>query len=44
VAVSGSDGPRCLTKPRGYAGDYATINMIYFNEASGDGRTAGLWN
>lgn len=26
------------TKPRGYAGDFETINMIYDNKAAGDGR------
>ncbi len=29
-------GQRCLTKPRGYVGDYRTIAMIYGNSASGE--------
>ena len=29
---------RSYTKPRGYAGDYYTIEMIYQNEPRGDGR------
>ena len=29
---------RAFTKPRGYAGDYATIEMLYDNTAAGDGR------
>jgi extracellular factor (EF) 3-hydroxypalmitic acid methyl ester biosynthesis protein len=33
---------RAFTKPRGYAGDYATIEMIYHNEAAGDGRLGPL--
>jgi extracellular factor (EF) 3-hydroxypalmitic acid methyl ester biosynthesis protein len=33
---------RCLTKPRGYAGDFGTIAMIYDNEPSGDGRLGPL--
>lgn len=33
---------RCYTKPRGYAGDYETINMIYQGEAAGDGRIGPL--
>lgn len=28
-------GERCLTKPRGYAGDYRTMAMIYGNHAAG---------
>lgn len=30
---------RSYTKPRGYAGDYFTIELMYQNEAAGDGRT-----
>ena len=33
---------RCYTKPRGYAGDFETINMIYQNEVAGDGRIGPL--
>ena len=33
---------RCYTKPRGYAGDFETINMIYQGEAAGDGRIGPL--
>jgi extracellular factor (EF) 3-hydroxypalmitic acid methyl ester biosynthesis protein len=29
---------RCITKPRGYAGDFLTVDAMYLNEASGDGR------
>jgi CRP-like cAMP-binding protein/ubiquinone/menaquinone biosynthesis C-methylase UbiE len=29
---------RCFTKPRGYAGDFETINIIYEGTPSGDGR------
>jgi SAM-dependent methyltransferase len=29
---------RCYSKPRGYAGDYLTIEMMYNNEPSGTGR------
>jgi SAM-dependent methyltransferase len=29
---------RCYSKPRGYAGDYLTIEMMYNNEPSGAGR------
>jgi extracellular factor (EF) 3-hydroxypalmitic acid methyl ester biosynthesis protein len=29
---------RCYTKPRGYAGDFYTIEMMYNDEAAGDGR------
>lgn len=31
-------GDICYTKPRGYAGDFETINMIYDNAPEGDGR------
>jgi len=31
-------GDICYTKPRGYAGDFETINMIYDNAPAGDGR------
>ena len=30
------------TKPRGYAGDFETINLMYDNEAAGDGRLGPL--
>ena len=33
---------RCYTKPRGYAGDFETINMIYQGDAAGDGRLGPL--
>jgi hypothetical protein len=33
---------RAFTKPRGYAGDYATIEMIYADVAAGDGRLGPL--
>jgi CRP-like cAMP-binding protein/SAM-dependent methyltransferase len=33
---------RCLTKPRGYAGDFGTIEIIYENKTSGDGRLGPL--
>jgi len=33
---------RCYTKPRGYAGDFETINMIYQGEPAGDGRIGPL--
>lgn len=33
---------RAFTKPRGYAGDYATIEMIYQDAAAGDGRLGPL--
>ena len=33
---------RCYTKPRGYAGDFETINMIYEDAAAGDGRIGPL--
>jgi extracellular factor (EF) 3-hydroxypalmitic acid methyl ester biosynthesis protein len=33
---------RAFSKPRGYAGDYATIEMIYQNAAAGDGRLGPL--
>jgi extracellular factor (EF) 3-hydroxypalmitic acid methyl ester biosynthesis protein len=33
---------RAFTKPRGYAGDYATIEMLYDNVAAGDGRLGPL--
>jgi CRP-like cAMP-binding protein len=33
---------RAFTKPRGYAGDYATIEMIYEDTAAGDGRLGPL--
>ncbi|MBT3536571.1 MAG: cyclic nucleotide-binding domain-containing protein [Rhodospirillaceae bacterium] len=29
---------RAYTKPRGYSGDYGTIELVYANEAIGDGR------
>lgn len=29
---------RCYTKPRGYAGDFYTIEMMYNDEPAGDGR------
>jgi extracellular factor (EF) 3-hydroxypalmitic acid methyl ester biosynthesis protein len=32
---------RCYTKPRGYAGDYLTIEMIYNDKAGGDRRLGG---
>ena len=33
---------RAFTKPRGYAGDYATIDMLYDDTADGDGRLGPL--
>jgi extracellular factor (EF) 3-hydroxypalmitic acid methyl ester biosynthesis protein len=33
---------RAFTKPRGYAGDYATIEMLYEDSACGDGRLGPL--
>ena len=33
---------RAFSKPRGYAGDYATIEMIYQDTAAGDGRLGPL--
>jgi extracellular factor (EF) 3-hydroxypalmitic acid methyl ester biosynthesis protein len=33
---------RAFTKPRGHAGDYATIEMIYQDTAAGDGRLGPL--
>jgi extracellular factor (EF) 3-hydroxypalmitic acid methyl ester biosynthesis protein len=33
---------RAFSKPRGYAGDYATIEMIYQDTADGDGRLGPL--
>ncbi|MCA9694951.1 MAG: cyclic nucleotide-binding domain-containing protein [Myxococcales bacterium] len=33
---------RSFSKPRGYAGDYATIELIYQNEPKGDGRLGPL--
>jgi extracellular factor (EF) 3-hydroxypalmitic acid methyl ester biosynthesis protein len=33
---------RAFTKPRGYAGDYATIEMLYDDKAAGDGRLGPL--
>jgi len=33
---------RAFTKPRGYAGDYATIEMLYEDTAAGDGRLGPL--
>jgi extracellular factor (EF) 3-hydroxypalmitic acid methyl ester biosynthesis protein len=33
---------RAFSKPRGYAGDYATIEMIYQDTAAGDGRLGRL--
>lgn len=33
---------RAFSKPRGYAGDYATIEMIYQDAAAGDGRLGAL--
>lgn len=33
---------RAYTKPRGYSGDYETIEIIYRNEAQGDGRVGPL--
>jgi extracellular factor (EF) 3-hydroxypalmitic acid methyl ester biosynthesis protein len=33
---------RSFTKPRGYAGDYATIDMLYENTPAGDGRLGPL--
>jgi len=33
---------RAFTKPRGYAGDYATIEMLYDDIACGDGRLGPL--
>ena len=32
-------GERCFAQPRGYAGDYQTIDMIYANKPAGTGRT-----
>jgi extracellular factor (EF) 3-hydroxypalmitic acid methyl ester biosynthesis protein len=34
---------RAFSKPRGYAGDYATIEMIYQDAAAGDGRRRPAW-
>ena len=31
-------GERCFAQPRGYAGDYQTIGMIYANQPAGTGR------
>jgi extracellular factor (EF) 3-hydroxypalmitic acid methyl ester biosynthesis protein len=33
---------RAFSKPRGYAGDYATIEMLYDDTAAGDGRLGAL--
>jgi len=33
---------RAFTKPRGYAGDFATIDMLYEDAAEGDGRLGPL--
>ena len=33
---------RAFTKPRGYAGDYATIEMLYEDNADGEGRLGPL--
>ena len=33
---------RCYTKPRGYAGDFETINIMYQNDVAGDGRLGPL--
>jgi CRP-like cAMP-binding protein len=33
---------RAFSKPRGYAGDYATIEMLYEDAAAGDGRLGPL--
>jgi CRP-like cAMP-binding protein len=33
---------RAFSKPRGYAGDYATIEMLYNNNAAGDSRLGPL--
>jgi len=33
---------RAFTKPRGYAGDYATIEMLYDDKAAGDSRLGPL--
>jgi len=33
---------RAYAKPRGYAGDFATINMLYDDHADGDGRIGPL--
>jgi extracellular factor (EF) 3-hydroxypalmitic acid methyl ester biosynthesis protein len=33
---------RAFTKPRGYAGDFATIDMLYEDSAEGDGRLGPL--
>jgi extracellular factor (EF) 3-hydroxypalmitic acid methyl ester biosynthesis protein len=33
---------RCFTKPRGYAGDFETIDIIYNNQPSGSGRLGPL--
>ncbi len=35
-------GERAYAKPRGYAGDYLTIKMIYDNQAGGSGRLGPL--
>ena len=35
---------RCYTKPLGYAGDYAMMNMIYGDPYKGDTFFAKLWN
>jgi hypothetical protein len=36
--MSGRINDRSYAKPRGYAGDYWTIELLYQNEAGGDGR------
>ena len=33
---------RCFSKPRGYAGDFSTIELLYQNQPSGDGRLGPL--
>lgn len=33
---------RCFSKPRGYAGDFSTIELIHQNQPSGDGRLGPL--
>ena len=35
-------GERCCSKPRGYSGDYQTIEMIYNNAPAGTGRVGAL--
>jgi extracellular factor (EF) 3-hydroxypalmitic acid methyl ester biosynthesis protein len=35
-------GERCTAKPRGYAGDYQTIEMIYANAPAGTGAVGAL--